>query len=97
MQDVTQKQQPFYFKLKKKHSNFLRNEGQSASTFYNIKFKPTATFSFDHISVFMLISFFALKFSYLYKHRIRHEDPVSACKPSLGVWGVGLWDGNQIY
>ena len=64
MQDVTQKQQPFYFKLKKKHSNFLRNEGQSASTFYNIKFKPTATFSFDHISVFMLISFFALNFSY---------------------------------
>ena len=55
----------------------------------NFQFRP-------HICVYVNF-FLALKFSYLYKHRIRHENQVSACKPSLGVWGVGLWDGNQIY
>ena len=93
VQDVTKKQWPFHFKLKKT-LKFLQERGPIC---FNIIFKPKATFSFGHISVFMLIFFLALKFSYLYKHRIRHENQVSACKPSLGVCGVGLWDGNQIY
>ena len=93
VEDVTQKQQPFHFKLKKKTFQFVEERG---SICFNIIFKPKATFSFDHIFVFMLISFFALKVSHLYKHRIRHENPVSACKPSFGVRDVGLWDRNQI-
>ena len=63
MEDVTQKQQPFHFKLKKKTFQFLEERG---SICFNIIFKPKATFSFDHIFVFMLISFFALKFSHLF-------------------------------
>lgn len=53
VQNVTQKQWPFHFKLKKT-LKFLQERGPIC---FNIIFKPKATFSFDHMSVFMLIFF----------------------------------------
>ena len=81
----------------KKTFQFLEERGSICFNILQHKIQADGNFQFrPHICVYVNF-FLALKFSYLYKHRIRHENQVSACKPSLGVWGVGLWDGNQIY